>query len=257
MLKKSKKIVGSNVIKLQTVDSTNIYVKEHVKDANFIDGTVVYTLEQSSGKGQGTNKWESEPNKNLTMSILLQPLFLAPENQFEISKAIALGVADFIKSMIDEQVFIKWPNDIYVNEYKIAGILIENIIQGSIFNYCIVGIGLNVNQTIFLSDAPNPISLKNITKKNYDVEKILLKLCKFINKRYICLEKNNSKELTKDYFSYLFRYQMFNKYLINEVEIEAKITNVDKYGRLILVDKNNNTHTVDLKEIKYLNISKK
>lgn len=254
MLKKAKNRIGSNIIILKSIDSTNKFIKDNLNIIEFIDGTIVYSREQFAGKGQGVNTWESEPNKNLTISILLNPTFLLPENQFELSKVIALGVSDFIKLFVKKQVYIKWPNDIYVENHKIAGILIENIIQGNVLSQTIVGIGININQEKFLSNAPNPISLKNITGKEFDLLKLLNKLAICIEKRYALLKSKKNKILTEDYISALYRFNEFNNFEIKGNIVKAKILNVDKFGRLCLVDNENLKYVLDVKEIKFLNL---
>lgn len=256
MLKKAKIKIGSNTLILKSIDSTNKFIKDNLNIIEFIDGTIVYSREQYSGKGQGTNVWESEPNKNLTISILLNPTFLLPENQFELSKVIALGVCDFIKLFVDKAVFIKWPNDIYVENHKVAGILIENMIQGSVLNQSIVGIGININQNKFISNAPNPISLINLTKKEYDLTKLLKILAKCLDKRYQLLQNKKYTKLTKEYIACLYRFNEFNDYEIKGKKVNAKIYNVDKYGRLCVLDNQNNNYILDVKEIKFLNLPK-
>lgn len=257
MLKKVKNTIGSNTLILKSIDSTNKFIKDNLNVIEFVDGTIVYSREQYSGKGQGTNSWESEPNKNLTISIFLKPTFLLPENQFELSKVVALGVCDFIKLFVEKPVFIKWPNDIYVENYKIAGILIENMIQGNVLSQSIVGIGVNINQDEFVSNAPNPISLKKITKKEYDLTQTLSKLAKCLEYRYQLLRSKKYAKLTKDYISSLYRFNEFNEFEIKGKHIKAKIMNVDKYGRLCMIDVENNNYILDVKEIKFLNLPKR
>ncbi len=132
-------------------------------------GFALMAREQTAGRGQRGNSWEAEPGKNITLSVMLRPDNLPALRQFEISEAVALGVADTVESLGIEGVAVKWPNDIYVGDRKIAGILIENSIRGANIAYSVAGIGLNVNQTEFRSDAPNPVSIAQLTGRSYDL----------------------------------------------------------------------------------------
>lgn len=132
-------------------------------------GEALLARVQTSGRGQRGNTWEAEPYKNISMSIMLRPQCLPASRQFELSEAVALGVADLLDSLEISEVKVKWPNDVYVGDGKICGILIENSLSGTFIGRSIAGIGLNVNQTEFLSSAPNPLSLKQLTGLDYDV----------------------------------------------------------------------------------------
>ena len=122
--------------------------------------TVVSTYNQTAGRGQRGNSWESEPHKNLTFSVLLKPQHIIAREQFYISEIVSVAIVNTLrKYIIDQPIAIKWPNDIYVNDDKICGILIENTLSGYSISQSIAGIGININQQTFLSNAPNPISL--------------------------------------------------------------------------------------------------
>ena len=147
--------IGTYIERIDQLESTNNYAASLLLTKRLPDGSIIVTNSQIGGRGQGSNKWESEPDRNLTFSIILYPDFVEITKQFEISKAISLGVADFLQSHVND-VSIKWPNDIYIRKAKVAGILLEYSIRRSRISSCIVGIGLNINQIKFLSDAPNP-----------------------------------------------------------------------------------------------------
>src|ERR1700722_11411390 len=139
--------VGHTIIDLDKVNSTNSYLHDLLKKKTPAEGVIVWALEQYAGRGQRGNSWLSQPGVNLTFSILLEPRFLVLADQFLLTKALALGVAEFVSSLAPSaSVKIKWPNDIYANDCKIAGILVENILETSIIKYSIAGIGLNINQ---------------------------------------------------------------------------------------------------------------
>lgn len=154
------------IIRLEEVDSTNAYIMRNVGE---LDAPVmVTTYRQTAGQGQRGNSWEAEPGKNLTFSIFYRPEELPPMAQFAMSEAVALAVVDFLaKHGIEAKV--KWPNDIYVDDSKICGILIRHSVMGGVVSYSVIGVGIDVNQTQFLSDAPNPVSMRQVTGKTYDL----------------------------------------------------------------------------------------
>ena len=137
--------IGSYIERVDELDSTNNYAASLLLTKRLPDGSVIVANSQVGGRGQATNKWESEPDKNLTFSIILYPEFMEITKQFEISKAISLGIVDFLKDLVDD-VSIKWPNDIYIGSRKVAGMLMEYSIRKRKISSCIVGIGLNINQ---------------------------------------------------------------------------------------------------------------
>ena len=245
------------IIKVESVDSSNNYALDLIKKSKVIEGTVVWAFEQTKGRGQreaqreGENYWESEKGKNLTFSIILFPEFLEVEEQFLLSKAVSLGIVDFVKTYT-ENVSIKWANDIYVNDKKIAGILIENSIIGNKILSSVVGIGLNINQTIFISDAPNPVSLKLITGNDYDLEESLNLLCNFIESRYLQLKTNDITQLNYDYLNTLYRYNAFYTYESSGKRFSAKITGIAKSGRLILETKQGEIKEFDFNDVSFV-----
>ena len=162
-------------IHLPKVGSTNSYLRQ-MADDDTSDITVAYTDDQYAGRGQKGNSWECEPGKNLSFSILLHPLFVKPAEQFIISQAMALAVVNVLNGLDDtgKKLFtVKWPNDIYYDDWKISGTLIECDLQGKHIANCIIGTGLNVNQQEFLSDAPNPTSLIRIFGHEFSREQLL------------------------------------------------------------------------------------
>jgi BirA family biotin operon repressor/biotin-[acetyl-CoA-carboxylase] ligase len=151
-------LIGIKYIFRENLSSSNSYAAKLLKNDKVQEGTIIYTNYQTEGRGQKGNTWESEDGKNLLISLILYPSMIKPSDQFIISKIISLGIGDFLRQHTDN-VSVNWPNDIYVNNDKIAGILIEiSIIRDEIENV-IAGIGLNLNQKIFKSDSPNPVSL--------------------------------------------------------------------------------------------------
>ena len=232
--------------------STNTTLKDLISAQPLAEHTVVITAEQTSGRGQSGNSWESEKNANLTFSLLLHPTFLAPHLQFYISKTVSLAIIDTIKQFTDEKVSVKWPNDIYINDKKVAGILIENSISGTRLDYCVIGIGLNVNQDEFNSDAPNPVSLKNISGTNYDLELMLERVLENIRVRYELLQNNGNEWINKDYMAVLYRKDGFHRFSDEHGLFEARIAKIDDFGLMTLVDSNNRAREYAFKEVKFI-----
>jgi len=240
--------IGKNTIHLDSVDSTNNYAKSQ---AAWEDGTVIITKEQAKGRGQQGNFWESEAGRNLTFSIVLKPAFIPPEEQFYLSKAISLGVADFLSVSL-HNVTIKWPNDIYVDDSKIAGILIEQSITGNIISQSIVGIGLNVNQTIFRSNAPNPTSMKLRAARQFDLQESLAHLCTYIENRYLQLQTDLLYDLNRDYMQRLYRLGKWSYFEAQGEKFKARIVTVEDSGRLILERTDGSTEGFYFKEVSYV-----
>ena len=158
-----------DILHLEEVDSTNAYIMRNVGE---LEAPVMVTaFSQTAGQGQRGNSWEAEPGKNLTFSIFYRPDSLPPMAQFSMSEAVALAVVDFL-AMHGIGAKVKWPNDIYVGDKKICGILIRHSVMGGEVSYSVIGVGIDVNQTRFLSDAPNPVSMRNITGKTYELPQL-------------------------------------------------------------------------------------
>lgn len=174
----------SDIVWLDSVKSTNSYMSSEMA-ASAPHGAVVAARTQTAGRGQRGNSWEAEPGKNLTFSMLLRPEGVDAAEQFHISEAVALGVVDALRGEVPEPdaIKIKWPNDIYWTDKKICGILIENSLSGRAINHSIAGIGINVNQAQFVSDAPNPVSLLQITGQTVELEGFLHRVVDAILKR--------------------------------------------------------------------------
>jgi BirA family biotin operon repressor/biotin-[acetyl-CoA-carboxylase] ligase len=238
------------IIFLNEVESTNNYAKQLILSNAAEEGTIVLTQFQKKGKGQQGNHWESEAGKNLLASIILYPKFLKAGKQFLLSKIVSLSIVEFLKNEI-EDVSIKWPNDIYVGNKKIAGILIENSIKGSYLFNSILGIGLNLNQDKFLSDAPNPVSLKQLTGKEYDIEKVISGISELIELWYQKLQTGNFAEIDLAYLSFLFRNGEWCKYSKNGILFEAKILGVGEFGQLQLKDREEKVSEYQFKEIEF------
>src|ERR1035437_3889646 len=198
------------IFKIDQVDSTNSHASTLL--SGIPEGSIVWALDQPQGRGQGTKRWESEPGKNLTFSIILHPTWLLPEDQFYLSKVISLAVSDFI-ALFTDNVSIKWPNDIYVGNGKIAGILIENSIEGQSIVQSIAGIGVNINQQTFSTYVPNPLSLNQLTGNEFDLGEMLDILSDLIAYRYLLLKKKEFKTIDENYHHALYRLNQMANYI--------------------------------------------
>lgn len=226
-----------HLIEKESLSSTNSTLAELLRMVPDMDeGTVVRAIEQTAGKGQPGNHWESEAKKNITISLLLRPDFLSIVDHFCISIAMSLGITDYLKSKDIDEVCIKWPNDIYVGSKKICGILIENSIVGHTIDSSIIGIGLNINQEKFVSNAPNPISLTNITGETYNLKDEINLLCNFLLRRYAMLANGNQETLRDEYIARLYRFNQMADYRLPSADsiFKAKIIDVAPEGRLIM-----------------------
>ena len=239
-----------SIIHLTETHSTNSAIAAHAKQYPASTIVALYTDFQTQGRGQQGNTWESNKGENILLSLHFTPA-LPANRQFGISKAVALGVMDFVKTYTSLPIYIKWPNDIYVGNNKIAGILIENTLMGHQLCNCTVGIGLNVNQTQFSANIPNPISLRNITGITYNIEECVHSLCTAVVHRYEQLLLH-PEIINNEYLQHLYRLNEYHSYIYNEEQISAKITGVSDVGFLQLQTKVGNTIECDLCEIKYI-----
>jgi len=240
------------ILHIPETNSTNSYAIELLSKERPEEVCVIITDHQTKGKGTDTNIWESEMGKNLTFSIILYPT-IAADQQFIINKAISLGIYDFLAALLPgHKVSIKWPNDIYIEDKKACGILIQNSIIGNKLDYMVVGIGLNVNQIHFTGDAPNPVSLKMVTGIEYNLDELLQKLLYSIFERYTNTSSETTRKIESDYQKALFRLEEWHEYFVNNDKVYAKITGTTAYGQLVLENESGKKIVCDLKEVKFI-----
>jgi len=239
-----------NIIPVETVASTNDYLKKLAHRKFLEEGTVIVARNQTEGKGQRGNSWESEAGKNITCSILLYPSFLPLQRYFLLSEAISLGVKETLDTYV-EGITVKWPNDVYYSERKIAGILIENELTGNEYNLSVAGIGLNINQERFFSNAPNPISLKQITGREQNTEAILKELIQNILYWYERLKDGDTEILIRMYHEALYRRTGFHRYEDSEDIFSARIDHVSDDGFLHLVTDRNEERSYAFKNVRF------
>jgi len=228
--------IGKVFIHLPQLDSTNQYATTFLSKNNPSEGTVISTYCQENGRGQIGSKWESEPDKNISLSVILYPRFLQIQQQFLLSQIVSLGVFDFITKYIKQNIKVKWPNDIYVGNKKIAGILIQNTISLNQLQAAVVGIGINVNQEQFLSDAPNPTSLKLETGINFNLDELIKELCSCLEKRYLQLRSQQYHLIQQDYLNNLYRFMEEGLFERPDGTIfNGKIVGITPIGKLRIV----------------------
>ena len=216
-------------------------MKEMLAKGEWSEGErFLYTGYQTAGRGQTGNSWESEADKNLLCSILLPP----NKNLYFLN--IAVGVA--IIRLISEPLTIKWPNDIYWRDKKLAGILVENAIIGNEVKYSIAGIGLNLNQTKFVSDAPNPVSLKQITGNEYNIDQWMKDLLDAVH----AVLNEPEEAIWADYKAHLYRREGWYPFVDKNGTFEARISDVLPTGEIVLCDRQGNQRIYEFKQIRYV-----
>lgn len=213
-------------------------------------GTAIFSHEQTAGKGQWGKSWASEKGSNIALSILLNPYPLSIQDQFQLSVCVASGVHELFSKYAGDETKIKWPNDIYWRDRKAGGILIENVVgemqskvgsrESGVWKWAVIGIGININQSVFPADLPNPVSLKQITGKNFAPVELAKELCSFIDTNYQLLIKEQFQTLFNYYQTHLYKKDEKVKLCIRTPSekqasrvFETIIKGVSKNGQLI------------------------
>lgn len=235
------------IYRFPTLSSTN---DEAVKPC-YGEGDIIVAEHQTKGRGQRGHKWESAAAENLTLTLLLEPTFLAPEKQFLLSEAVALGVVD----MLEEYgivAHIKWTNDIYICNRKVAGILIEHKLQGAGIARTIAGVGLNVNQRVFSADLPNPISMCQARRFEFDREEVLASLVTHLLARYEQLRRGEEQTLQEDYHQHLYRLGALHWFVLPDGRrFRGTIRGVEATGALRVEDEKRVERSYLFKEIEF------
>ncbi len=231
--------MGCNQIRLDLVDSTNNYTATLI-NGNAAEGTVVITHEQTAGRGQRGNLWISEPGKNLTLTYLLRPKFLRISDQFILNKAIALATAKAIQQFVPSfDVHIKWPNDIFLQNKKVAGILVETSMQGGHIVSCLAGIGINVNQQQFQAESGNPISLSEVFGTELKLDDVLNALSENLEVLYLQLKAGKFENIDLSYNNLLWKKGETHTFYRDGIPFTAEVKCVDEQGCLHLLDDKN------------------
>ena len=240
---------------LNTTDSTSLELRRRMSAEELPHGYCLSADFQTAGHGQATNRWESEDGKNLLFSLLLRPIIIPAAEQFVITELVTLAIINVLQDYIRQRITIKWPNDIYVGDKKLCGILIENALCGSIIDTCIVGIGININQELFVSDAPNPVSLKQLNGRDNDRQAIFDEIYKNILDYYEYLadnwqNKDIKQSLHYEYMNNLYRRKGYHNYSTPEGEhFRAEIEDIGPQGHLTLRLESGEQRTFAFKEV--------
>lgn len=239
-------------IELNEINSTNTYLSEKLLSGEITEPTTVYTHSQTKGKGMGQNIWVSDDNSNVLFSIALFTT-VKSEEIFKVSLATSMAIFEFLK-LKGIKTKIKWPNDIYYNGKKVGGILIENKLDGNLVKASIIGVGINLNQEKFPKWLPNPISLKNITGKEYDVEEFVTGISEMVEKNLNEIKDVPFSDLRLNYLLNLYRFGEIAMWKIQGIkdEISGSIVDVKPSGKIVVQAVSGQLCECDIKEIKLL-----
>jgi len=230
--------MGRHVIRLDSVESTNNFAATMLQ-ANIAEGAVIVAREQTGGRGQRGNSWFSEPGKNLTLTYILRPGFISVEDQYLLNKAIAVAVARTTELIVPASfVRIKWPNDIFLENRKLAGVLVETSVKGSQIVSCLAGIGLNVNQTAFQVSGGNPVSLAMELGRELKLDEVMNLLSKQLEVYYLKLRSGQRNLITQEYNALLWKRGHLHTFQKDGKDFPAVIEHVDEQGRLVLLLEN-------------------
>jgi BirA family biotin operon repressor/biotin-[acetyl-CoA-carboxylase] ligase len=241
--------LGKKVVFLPQCHSTNDELVMLAKISNQPEGMVVYTDHQENGKGQRGNIWVAEPGKNVLMSVLLQPKFLKPQDQYLLNLVAGLAIVDTLNHYTSDQILLKWPNDVFINEMKISGVLIESNTRGSMLESSVVGIGLNLNQGGFY--VPKATSLLIETGKENNKLEVIDHLLSHLEKWYLKLKNNRIEEILTCYHSHLMWRGEERLFKAEGKEFTGEIIGIDSNGRLIL-KVNNELKSFGIKEVEFV-----
>ena len=225
---------GSFFTILDTVDSTNNYAMASMDDGLAKHGMVWFANEQTAGKGQRGKNWSSEKGKNIAMSLVLNPEQLKLTSQFHLSAAVALVCFEFLSGYIDDETKIKWPNDLFWRDRKAAGVLIENKLQGKTWKWAVVGIGININQTVFDKSLLNAVSLKQITGKTFNPVELAKELHALLIKKLA--EQISLAEILQQYNQHLYKINELVTLRKSGIKFDTVIKEVSVQGKLVTVD---------------------
>lgn len=226
--------IGAPLIELSTVDSTNIYAMEQIRLGQAISGSAYFTQEQTQGRGQMGKFWESEKGQNILISYVLDWEKAAISPNFGLSVAVSLGVYDFFSAIAGEETSLKWPNDLYWRDRKAVGILIQNSLKGKHISWSVIGIGINVNQTVFSEAVPKGVSLKQITGKTFDLRVLIKDLSYQLSQRLNDWTAGKAAAQLEEYNQLLFRKNKLQAFMTEQGAMEGVIKEVNQEGQLIL-----------------------
>ncbi|MGQ0737871.1 MAG: biotin--[acetyl-CoA-carboxylase] ligase [Bacteroidota bacterium] len=230
--------IGSPFIELQSVDSTNNYARQQIHAGLAQHGMTLFAHEQTAGKGQRGRAWASEPGANIAISIVVNPAPLPLNRQFQLSACVAVSVHEFFIKYAGNETKIKWPNDLYWQDRKAGGILVESVVSGREsgvgWRWAIIGIGININQTSFPAELPNPVSLKQISGKEHNPVMLAKELCIIIENYFQQLIIKGFDNIYDKYQQYLYKRNEKVKLKKGNRVFQAIIKSVSPSGKLIV-----------------------
>lgn len=228
----AKSTIGLPFIELAEVNSTNSYAMEQLQ-ANLAEhGTAFFARHQTAGRGQHGKNWLDEPGHTIALSVIMDTRFLLLGKAFQLSVMVAMACYDFFSGYAGDETSIKWPNDLYWRDRKAGGILIENLVRGSEWLGSVVGIGININQTGFAGNLKNPVSLKQITGRDFDSLQMAKQLCECLEQRYRLLHGNGFTAMWEEYNQHLFKKDATVKLKSGSAAFYATILGVSREGEL-------------------------
>lgn len=246
------------LFEMSETDSTNLRVREVAQENQSTieqakaSMVVLATDYQTAGRGQGTNTWESEKEKNLLFSILVHPSMVPVQSQFLLSMMGALALKEALGVYVDEGITLKWPNDVYWNDRKISGTLIETSLSAGHIKDCVFGVGLNVNQTAFSDALPNPVSLSQIVGNEVDRGELLEKILASFARYYKLIEEGSYGDISTLYHEALYRKHGFHHYRDQDGEFEGAIVEVEDNGHLVMRDREGRIRVYALKDVQFV-----
>jgi BirA family biotin operon repressor/biotin-[acetyl-CoA-carboxylase] ligase len=227
-------MIGKPFIRLDSVDSSNNHAKDQFRQGKAVYGTAFFAVEQTQGRGQKDRTWVSEKGANILLTVIIDCRERDPLNAFLFNAQIALSCCDFFSNYAGDETCIKWPNDIYWRDRKAGGILIENSIRDRSWEVAFVGIGININQTLFQEHVVRPVSLKQITGKQHDPEQLAHELCSIINQRISSTAAQDEQKIMDEYSSKLFRRGERVVLRTSRWTNEVTILGVNRKGQLLV-----------------------
>lgn len=236
-------------LRLGHVDSTNNFLRQNPPEAQ-ARVTIVTAEYQTAGRGSASNKWESAEGLNIVMSLLVHPTHIPPTQQYQLTEVLALAVREALDTY-QQGFVIKWPNDIYYGHKKVVGMLIENRLTSTSIRDCIMGVGINVNQTRFVSDAPNPSSLALITGREVDREELLSRIMDRFLTYYSWTETNRQADIHELYLQHLYKRDITAQYEDKDGRFDARIDTVEPDGHLVMTDSDGRVRRYEFKEVKF------
>ncbi|MFC4233241.1 biotin--[acetyl-CoA-carboxylase] ligase [Parasediminibacterium paludis] len=231
----TKNKIGQPFVQFEAIYSTNSYAIDSLQANLAAHGTAYFAHHQTAGKGQRGKEWHTQPSSNIILSVIVDSTALGIHQQFQLSVAVALACHDFFSQYAGDETTVKWPNDIYWRDRKAAGILIENIIKGNVWQWAVVGIGININQTSFGEYAKNPVSLKQITGEQFDTVKLAKELCNELDHRYQQLLNRDFTTLLSEYNQYLYKAGQVVKLKKDTATFTCTIKQVNSNGQLEVI----------------------